>query len=135
MPDLDDVSMYGAKYLVTKNEDSWLWHRRLGNIHIDLINKISSKYLLVRLPKIKFSKNKLCDAWQMGNQIRVVVSTSKPLEFLLLNLFVPSRTRSLDGNYYGFIIVNDYSRFTWTLLLTHKEETFNAFVKFVKSVQ
>lgn len=27
--DLDDVSMYGTKYLVTKNEYYWLLHRRL----------------------------------------------------------------------------------------------------------
>lgn len=28
MINLDDVSMHGAKYLVAKNEASWLWHKR-----------------------------------------------------------------------------------------------------------
>lgn len=64
-----------------------------------------------------------------------VVSTLKPLELLLVDLFVPSRTRSLGAKYYRFVIVYDYSIFTWTLFLAHKEETLKAFVKFSKLVQ
>lgn len=33
------------------------------------------------------------------------------------------------------MIVNDYSRFTWTLFLAHKDETFKAFIDFIKFVQ
>lgn len=61
MLDLDDVSMYGTMCLVSKGEDSWLWHRRLSHVHFDLINKITSLNLVVGLPKIKFLKGKLCD--------------------------------------------------------------------------
>jgi len=64
-----------------------------------------------------------------------VVSTSKPLELLHLDLFGPSRTRSLDGNYYGFVIVDDFSRFTWTLFLSRKDDTFDAFIKFANKIQ
>lgn len=66
MLDLDDVSMHETKCLVTKNEDSWLWHRRLSHVHFDLLNKIASKNLVVGLTKIKFLKDILCDASQMG---------------------------------------------------------------------
>lgn len=31
--------------------------------------------------------------------------------------------------------MDDYSRFTWTLFLTHKDETFKAFINFAKLVQ
>ena len=34
-----------------------------------------------------------------------------------MDCFEPSRTMSLGGNYYALIIVDDFSRFTWTLLL------------------
>ena len=64
-----------------------------------------------------------------------VVSTSKPLELLHLDLFDPSRTRSLGGNYYGFVIVDDFSRFTWTLFLSSKNDTFDAFIKFANKIQ
>lgn len=47
--DLDDVSLYGTKYLITKNEDSCLWHMRLGHAHLNLINKVASKNLVIDL--------------------------------------------------------------------------------------
>jgi len=65
---LDDVSSSGAKCLIAKNEDSWLWHRHLSDVHFDSLNKIASKDLVVKLPKIKFEKDKLCDACQKGKQ-------------------------------------------------------------------
>src|SRR4051812_3927791 len=97
-------------------------------MHFDLMNKISSRDLVACLPKIKFSKDKFRYACQMRKKMRVsfqskkIVSISKPLELIQLNLFDPSRVRSLGGNYY--VIVDYYSRFTWTLLLTHKDEKF-----------
>jgi len=54
---LDDVSASDAKCLITKNEDSWLWHRRLSHVHFDLLNKIVSQDLVVGLPKVKFEKD------------------------------------------------------------------------------
>lgn len=124
MFDLDDMSMHETKCLVYKKEDSWLWHKCLSHVHFNLLNKISSKNLVVGLPKIKFLKDKLCYAFQTGKQTRVsfklkkVILTSKPLELLHLDLFVPLQTRSLEGNYYKFVIASDYSRFTWTLFLS-----------------
>jgi len=139
--DLDDVSSSGAKCLIAKNEDSWLWHRHLSHVHFDLLNKIVSKDLVVGLPKIKFEKDRLCDVCQKGKQTRVsfkpkkVVSTSKPLELLHLDLFGPSRTRSLGGNYYEFFIADYFSRFTWTLFLFRKDDTFDVFIKFANKIQ
>lgn len=66
---LDDVSMYGTKCLITKNEDYWLWHRCLGHVHFDLINKISSKNIVVGLPKIKFPKDRLYDVMILSHYV------------------------------------------------------------------
>ena len=49
-----------------------------------------------------------------------------------MDLFGPSRTMSFEGNYYVLIIVDDYSRYTWTLFLTHKNDAFHAFKKLAK---
>ena len=57
-------------------------------------------------------------------QSKNVVLTSKRLEVLHIDLFEPSRTMSLGGNYYGLVIVDDYSRYTWTLLLKTKNDVF-----------
>lgn len=71
----------------------------------------------------------------MAFKLKRVVSTSKPLELLNLKLFAHTRTRILDGNYYGFVILGDYSKFTWTLFLVHEEDTFKVLVKFAKRIQ
>ena len=42
---------------------------------------------------------------------------------------------SLGGNYYGLVIVDDYSRFTWTLFLKTKNEALDAFRKLAKVIQ
>nr|KYP59251.1 Retrovirus-related Pol polyprotein from transposon TNT 1-94 [Cajanus cajan] len=52
-----------------------------------------------------------------------------------MDLFGPSRTMSLGRNYYGLVIVDDYSRLTWVMFLANKSEAFNAFKKFAKLVQ
>ena len=64
-----------------------------------------------------------------------VISTSRPLDLLHMDLFGPSRTKSIGGNYYGLVIVNDYSRFCWTFFLRSKDETFIAFTRFAKIAQ
>src|SRR4051812_27017108 len=141
MLDLNDVSLIEAKCLATMSEDSWLWHRRLAHVNFDFLNKIVSKDLVSGLPKIKFSKDHLCDACQMGKQTRIsfksknIVSTTRPLELLHMDLFGPSRIKSLGGNYYGFVIVDDFSRYCWTIFLAIKSDTFSAFGKFAKLFQ
>ena len=52
-----------------------------------------------------------------------------------MDLFDPSKTMSLGGNYYGLVIVDDYSRFTWTFFIATKDETYHAFKRFVKVIQ
>ena len=62
------------------------------------------------------------------------MSTSRPLEFLHIDLFGPTRITSLERKKYGLVIIDDYSRFTWVLFLAHKNETFSAFMKYCKKV-
>ena len=100
-------------------EACWLWHRRLGHAGMDQISKLIRKNLVRGLPKIKFDKDKLCDACQQGKQHRTsfnpknVVSTSRPLELLHLDFFGPTQVASLGGMRYYFVIIDDFSRYTW----------------------
>ncbi|KAL8103377.1 hypothetical protein AgCh_027806 [Apium graveolens] len=83
--------------------DPYVWHRRLGHAHMDLLNKLSNKKLVRGLPKIKYVKTEVCSACQLGKQIRSthkakkMVSTSKPLELLHLDLFGPEAYKSIGG--------------------------------------
>ena len=42
---------------------------------------------------------------------------------------------SLGGNYYAFVIVDDFSRYTWTLFLESKSDAFSAFKKLARRLQ
>ncbi|PKU84404.1 Retrovirus-related Pol polyprotein from transposon TNT 1-94 [Dendrobium catenatum] len=117
-------------------DDSWLWHRRLCHVSMKILRKVTRKDLVRGVPKLKFSKDHLCDACQLGKQVHSTfhhikdISTSRSLEVLHMDLFGPISTASLGGKVYGFVIVDDYSRFTWTRFLSHKNESFEEFKTF-----
>ena len=42
---------------------------------------------------------------------------------------------SMGGKSYGFVIVDDYSRFTWVYFHAHKDEALLTFIRHCKKVQ
>ncbi|GJS37761.1 retrovirus-related pol polyprotein from transposon TNT 1-94 [Tanacetum coccineum] len=111
--------------LATLDENSTLWHRRLGHANMQLIQSLASKELVRNLPKLKFDRH-FCDACKIGKQTHAshkaknIVSTTRCLELLHMDLFGPSAVRSYGGNRYTLVIVDDYSRYTWTRFLGNK---------------
>ncbi|GJU86060.1 retrovirus-related pol polyprotein from transposon TNT 1-94 [Tanacetum coccineum] len=126
--------------LATIDENSTLWHRRLGHANMRLIQSLASKELVRNLPKLKFDQH-FCDACKIGKQAHVshkaknIVSTTRCLELLHMDLFGPSAVRSYGGNRYTLVIVDDYSRYTWTRFLKDKTEAFDQFEIFSKKIQ
>ncbi|GJR35650.1 retrovirus-related pol polyprotein from transposon TNT 1-94 [Tanacetum coccineum] len=126
--------------LATIDENSTLWHRRLGHANMRLIQSLASKELVRNLPKFKFDQH-FCDACKMGKQAHAshkaknIVSTTRCLELLHMDLFGPSAVRSYGGNRYTLVIVDDYSRYTWTRFLKDKTEAFDQFEIFSRKIQ
>nr|GEV40465.1 Gag-Pol polyprotein [Tanacetum cinerariifolium] len=54
---------------------------------------------------------------------KVVLSSKERLNFLHMDLCGPMRVASINGKKYIMVIVDDYSRYTWTLFLRSKDET------------
>ena len=52
-----------------------------------------------------------------------------------MNLFGPTRVASLGGMHYAYVLVDDYSRYTWVYFLAHKNDAFKAFENFTKRIQ
>ena len=71
---LENVDSSNFKYLKVANEDLWLWHRRLCYFNMDLLKEISKKELVRDLPKIKFEKDRICDACQFGKQVKFLLN-------------------------------------------------------------
>ena len=123
------------------NDDIMLWHKRLGHASLSLLNKLVSKDLVVGLPSIKYNDDKVCEACAKGKQVRSslkskkCVSTTRPLELLHIDLCGPMRIASRGGKRYVLVIVDDYSRFTWTMFLASKDETFENFIALLKKIE
>ena len=64
-----------------------------------------------------------------------MISTTKLLEMLHIDLSGPMRVISRRGKGYILVIVYDHSRFTWTMFLATKKETYEVFEIFVRLVQ
>ncbi|GJY18020.1 retrovirus-related pol polyprotein from transposon TNT 1-94 [Tanacetum coccineum] len=58
----------------SKNK-SWLWHRRLNHLNFDTLNDLARKDLVRGLPQLKFEKDHLCSACQLGKSRK---ATHKP---------------------------------------------------------
>jgi len=52
-----------------------------------------------------------------------------------MDLFGPTKIQSLIDNCFVFILVDDFSRFTWIFFLKHKDEAFSHFNVFRKRVE
>ncbi|GJW35964.1 retrovirus-related pol polyprotein from transposon TNT 1-94 [Tanacetum coccineum] len=124
----------------SKNK-SWLWHRRLNHLNFGTINDLARKDLVRGLPRLKFEKDHLCSACQLGKSKK---HTHKPkpentnlevLNTLHMDLCGPMRVQTINGKKYILVIVDDYSRFTWVKFLRSKDETPTVVIKFLKQIQ
>nr|GEY64750.1 copia protein [Tanacetum cinerariifolium] len=89
---------------------------RLGHTNIRLIQSLASKELVRNLPRLNFDQH-FCDACKIGKQAHAshkaksMVSTTRCLELLYIDLFGPSTVQSYGGNRYTLFIVDDYSSY------------------------
>ncbi|GKF90628.1 retrovirus-related pol polyprotein from transposon TNT 1-94, partial [Tanacetum coccineum] len=95
-------------------ENFTLWHRRLSHANMRLTQLLASKELVRNLPKLKFDQH-FCDACKIRKQAHAshkaknIVSTTRFLELLHMDLFGLSDVHSYGGNCYTLVIVDDYS--------------------------
>nr|GEY55327.1 hypothetical protein [Tanacetum cinerariifolium] len=120
---------------------AWLWHRRLSHLHFDYINLLSNKDIVTGLPKLKYVKDQLCSSCELSKvkrssfKSKVVPSSKGRLNLLYIDLCGPMRAASISGKKYILVIVDDYSRYTWTLFLRSKDETQEVLKDFLTMIQ
>ena len=51
-----------------------------------------------------------------------------------MDLFGPTTYTSIGGNKYGFMIVDDFTRYTWVFFLVDKSDVFTTFKSFIKGI-
>ncbi|GKD88890.1 retrovirus-related pol polyprotein from transposon TNT 1-94 [Tanacetum coccineum] len=124
----------------SKNK-SWLWHQRLNHLNFGTINDLARKDLVPDLPRLKFEKDHLCFACQLG---KIKKHTHKPktentnleiLNTLYMDLCGSMRVQTINGKKYILVIVDDFSWFNWVKFLRSKDETPEVVIKFLKQIQ
>nr|GFA35419.1 retrovirus-related Pol polyprotein from transposon TNT 1-94 [Tanacetum cinerariifolium] len=123
------------------SSQAWLWHRRLSHMNFDTINLLSKNDIVIGLPKLKFVKDHLCSSCELGKakrksfQSKITPSSKRWLQLLHMNLCGPTQVASINGKKYVLVIIDDYSRYTWTHFLRSKDETPEVLIDFLRLVQ
>ena len=77
----------------------------------------------------------------MGKQVKskhfsvTEVQTSRPLELLHIDLIGPARVQSLGGRKYILVVVDNFSRYTWIVLLRDKVQAPEKMIHLCKKLQ
>ncbi|GKD73798.1 putative ribonuclease H-like domain-containing protein, partial [Tanacetum coccineum] len=118
------------------NDESKMWHRRLGHINFKTINKLVKGNLVRGLPSKIFEND--C---QKGKQhkatckSKLVNSVCQPLQILHMDLFGPTFVKSIMGKMYCLVVTDDYSRFSWVFFLAKKDETCGILKDFITGIE
>ncbi|GJT74534.1 zinc finger, CCHC-type containing protein [Tanacetum coccineum] len=109
------TSLAKCKVIFSKNDSEIVKDGKvIGHANMHLIQSLASKELVRNLPKLKFDQH-FCDACKIGKQAyashksKNVVTTTRYLELLHMDLFGLSVVQSYEGNLYTLVIVDDYS--------------------------
>ena len=97
----------------------------MGHLNFDNMVKVSNKESVKGISKIIKPSNHVCKHCQHGKQTKVRFNTkeyytSKPLELVHTDLCGPTRTKSIQGEYYFILFIDDYTRMTWVCFLKEK---------------
>ncbi|GJR25621.1 retrovirus-related pol polyprotein from transposon TNT 1-94 [Tanacetum coccineum] len=140
---LQDTSTPNPICLMAKatSSQAWLWHRRLSHLNFDSINLLSKNDIVIGLPKLKFIKDYLCSSCELGKakgksfHTKTTPSSKRRLQLLHMDLCGPMRVESINGKKYVLVIIDDYSRYTWTHFLRSKDKTPEVLIDFLRLVQ
>ena len=86
------------------------------------LHTLTKKKHVIGIENVKFLKDHLCGACEAGKMTKAkhpaktVMTTTRPFELLHMDLFGPNHYSAVsnEASQYGFVIVDDYSRYTCT---------------------
>ena len=99
------------------------------------LHTLVKKKHVIGIEGVKFLKDHLCGACKAGKMTKAkhpsktIMTTTCPFELLHMDLFGPTHYATFTNvaSLYAFVIVDDYSRYTWVHLVTYKHEVQEVF--------
>ncbi|MCH79834.1 peptide transporter PTR2 [Trifolium medium] len=109
-----------------------LWHFRLGHTSHKRLELLQKLYQNIEVNKVDFC----CDICHLAKQRKLSYELSNSrasscLELLHMDIWGPFSTPTPHGHKYFLKIVDDFSRFTWIILLKGKFETTSKIQNFI----
>ena len=110
----------------TKTEYS-VWHARLGHIGGTTMKSMVKNQLVRGIPKLNV-ESEICTACLLGKQTRnsfpaaTSFRATKKLELVHGDLCGPITHSTPGMKRYVFVLIDDYTRYMWTILLKEKSE-------------
>lgn len=107
---------------VTTVTESHKWHASLGHVNTDTMKLIISKELVRGIPNVDIEK-KICKSCLLGKQPwqtfpqPTSYRAEQVLQLIHGDLCGPITPSTLAGNKYIFVLIDDHSRYMWTILL------------------
>lgn len=120
--------------------NSMMWHARLGHIGRDSMKSMLSKDLVIGMTKFQVQKD-MCPSCLLGKQARrafpqaTSFRANKVLDLIHGYLCGPITPPTAAKNRYIFVLIDDHSRYIWSILLREKGEAFEKFKRFKVMVE
>jgi len=124
------VNSSGLKHRLINENSSMLWHKHLGHISRERLERLVSKGILNLLD---FTDFKICVECVKGKQtnIRKLGSnrSSGVLEVIHTDICGPFPIASWNGQHYFITFIDDYSRYGYIYLIHEKSQVLDVFIK------
>ncbi|KAL0392132.1 UNVERIFIED_CONTAM: Retrovirus-related Pol polyprotein from transposon RE2 [Sesamum radiatum] len=117
--------IYGRTAMKAQEDQSWLWHRRLGHFNFQGLKILHQKKMMTDLPQIQAVEG-ACEACLQGKQHKKPFPSGTSwrakavLELIHTDVCGPMRTPSHEQNRYFILFIDDYSRMTWKEGIEHQ---------------
>ena len=115
--------------------DKTLWHYRLGHTSLERLHVLSKQYSFITV-----DTHHVCDTCSRAKQRKLPftlsnIVTSAIFDLVHFDIWGPCSIISMHGFRYFLTIVDDYSRYTWVILLHNKSEVCQYIINFTIFVQ
>lgn len=122
-----DIDLASPVCLVARaGEDAGRWHARFGHINFTALRKMGRDELVRGLPVLS-QVHQVCEACLAGKHRRApfphqaLHRSTEPLALVHGDLCGPITPATPSGNRYFLLLVDDYSRYMWLVLLATKD--------------
>jgi len=135
---MNDVSTPYNMSLVAESKpvDSATWHARLGHIGKDRMTRLARESLLGSLAKVDLPT---CESCLAGKACRKpfgkAVRATQPLELVHSDICGPMNVKARHGASYFLTLIDDYTRYGYVYLLSHRYEVLDCFKRFLAEVE